>query len=119
MADGLLQEALQEKLTAIHVLQSSVLLTNNAANGSDRLAQIPFQIELSGAYTNVARWLFGISLRGDELRAAGLTVAAIEKPPLFIDRLVIKKQSAEKPDDVRVLLRAIGFVLRDSGQALD
>ncbi len=119
MADGLLQGALQEKLTAVHTLQSSVLLTNSAAAGSDRLAQIPFQIELSGSYTNVARWLFGLSLRGDELRAAGLAQAASEKPPLFIDRLVIRKQSADKPDDVRVFLRVIGFVMRDSTQALD
>jgi hypothetical protein len=119
MADGLLQSALQEKLTAVHTLQSSVLLTNTAAGGSDRLAQIPFQIELSGPYTNVSRWLFGLSLRGDELRAAGVSQAASEKPPLFIDRLVIKKQAADKPDDVHVLLRVIGFVMRESTQALD
>ena len=119
MADVLLQGALQEKLAAVHSFQSSILLTNTAASGSDRLAQIPFQIELSGAYTNVSRWLIGLSLRGDEARANGLGQAATDKPPLFIDRLVIRKQSAEKPDDVHVFLRVIGFVMRDSTQALD
>src|SRR5215831_2942717 len=118
MADGLLQCALQEKLAAVHTLQSSILLTNNAASGSDRLAQIPFQIEVSGAYTNIVRWLFGLSLRGDELRASGFGQGSAEKAPLFIDRLIIKKQSADKPDDVHVFLRVIGFVMRDSTQAL-
>ena len=93
--------------------------TNNAASGSDRLAQIPFQIEVSGAYTNIVRWLFGLSLRGDELRASGFGQGSAEKAPLFIDRLIIKKQSADKPDDVHVFLRVIGFVMRDSNQALD
>jgi len=48
-------------------------------------------------------------MRGDELRAAGFPEAPPEKPPLFIDRLIIKKQSPEKPDEVRVFLRLVAF----------
>jgi hypothetical protein len=42
-----------------------------------------------------------------------LAEAPPEKPALFIDRLVIKKQSPDKPDEVRVWMRLVGFVLRD------
>jgi hypothetical protein len=32
---------------------------------------------------------------------------------LFVDRVVMRKQAPEKPDEVRLSLRAIGFVLRE------
>ena len=52
-------------------------------------------------------------MRGEELRSTGLVEAPPDKPALFIDRVVIKKQSPEKPDEVRVWMRLVGFVLRD------
>ena len=48
-----------------------------------------------------------------EIRAAALPEAPADKPPLFVDRLVVQKQSADKPDEVHVWLRAVGFVLRE------
>jgi hypothetical protein len=54
-----------------------------------------------------------LPLRADELRAAGLPEAPVDKPPLFVDRLIIRKQSPDKPDEVRVWLRVVGFVLRE------
>ena len=42
-----------------------------------------------------------------------MTTAPPDKPALFIDRLIIKKQAPEKPDEVRVWMRLIGFVLRE------
>ena len=43
----------------------------------------------------------------------GLPEAPADKPPLFVDRLVVQKQSPDKPDEVHVWLRAVGFVLRE------
>ena len=49
---------------------------------------------------------------GDEIKAAGLPEAPTNKPALFIDRLVMRKQSPQKTDEVRVSLRAVGFVFQ-------
>ena len=54
-----------------------------------------------------------LPLRAEEIRAAGWLEAPADKPVLFVDRLVVQKQSPAKPDEVHVWLRAIGFVLRD------
>ena len=47
------------------------------------------------------------------MRASGMPEARPDKAPLFIDGLILKKQAPDKPDEVRVTLRAVGFVLRD------
>ncbi len=77
-----------------------------------RLSEIPFQIKLTGSADSVTRLLQLLPLRGDELKAAGLAQPA-DKTALFIDRLMLKKQSPEKPDELRLWLRAVGFVLRE------
>jgi len=40
-----------------------------------------------------------------------LPEAPPDKPPIFLERILIKRQAPEKPDEIRVWLRAIGFVL--------
>ena len=70
------------------------------------------RIELTGAIANVARFLQTLPLRADEIQASGLPAAPTNKPALFIDRLVLRKQSPDKPDEVRVSLRAVGFVFQ-------
>src|ERR1035438_8460266 len=54
-----------------------------------------------------------LPLRADEIRAAGLPEAPADKPALFVDRLIVQKQSPDKPDEVHVWLRVVGFVLRE------
>jgi hypothetical protein len=113
MADGFMRTAIQCKLAAIHTLAVPLALTNfPAANGTERLAEIFLQVEFTGAVPNVGRVIQSLPLRGDELRSAGLE-APPDKPALFIDRLMIKKQTPEKPDEVRVWMRLAGFVLRE------
>jgi hypothetical protein len=112
--DSLLWTALQCKVSAIHSLAVPPVLTNALpTNGVDRLAEIPLQLELTAPAASVARLLQSLPLRADEIRAAGLPEAPPEKPVLFVDRLIVQKQSPEKPDEVRVWLRATGFVLRE------
>jgi hypothetical protein len=116
--DGLLRTAFQCKVTTIHSLEAPLALTNAPpTNGLERLAEIPLEIEFTASATNATRLLRCLPLRADEMRAAGLPEAPLDKPVLFIDRLVVRKQSPDKPDEVRVSLRAVGFVLREGQMA--
>jgi hypothetical protein len=113
LVNDLLTLALQCKVSTIHTLEVPVALTNApSANDFGRLAEIPLQVEFTGSAASVAKVLQFLPLRAEEIQAAGLQVPA-DKPAVFIDRLIIKKQSPDKPDEVRVFLRAIGFVLRE------
>ena len=101
-------------MTAIHTLEVPPVLTNTPpTNGLVRLTQIPLQLEFTAPAASVARLLQSLPLRADEIRAAGLPAAPPDKPVLFVDRLIVQKQSPEKPDEVRVWLRAAGFVQRE------
>jgi hypothetical protein len=114
LVDGLLTTAIQSKVTAIHSLESPLVFTNApAANAAGRLAQIPLQVELTGPVAGVLRLLQSLPLRGEELRAAGFTNATAGKLPLLLERLILKKQSPDKPDEVRVSLRLVGFVFQE------
>lgn len=111
--DSLLTTAIHAKVTTIHFITAQMPLTHAApANSGRSLAELPMQIELMGPTHNVARFLQTLPLRGDEIKAAGLPEAPTNKPALFIDRLVLRKQSPEKTDEVRVLLRVVGFVFQ-------
>ena len=112
--DGLLTSAINCQVATIHSLTTPLLLTNAPPTNSVRmLAELPVQLELTGPATNVARFLQSLPLRAGELKAAGLPEATTNKPALFVDRLVLRKQSPDKPDEVRVSLRAVGFVFRE------
>lgn len=115
MIENLLDTAMECKVTALHTLEAPLGLTNAPAstNGSASLAELPLQLELTGTAPNVAKLIQLLPLRGAEVQAQGLAASLTNKPPLFIDRLVIKKQSPERADEVRVSVRALGFVLRE------
>ena len=108
----LLTSALNCQVAAIHSLATTPLTNAPPTNSFRTLAELPVQVELSGPAPNVTRFLQSLPLRGDELKAAGLPDAPTNKPALFVDRLVLRKQSPDRPDDVRVSLRAVGFVFR-------
>jgi hypothetical protein len=114
LTDSLLRTALQCKVSAIHSLEVPPVLTNAPpTNDTERLAEIPLQLEFTGSAASVAKFLQCLPLRADEIRAAGLPEAPADKPPLFVDRLIIQKQSPDKADEVHGWLRAVGFVLRE------
>jgi hypothetical protein len=112
LVNSLLRAAILCKVGAIHNLDVAIV---NAAstNSNERLTEIPIQVEFTGPVASVARLMQSLPLRADEISAAGLPEAAADKPALFIDRLIIKKQSPEKPDEVRVSMRALGYVMRE------
>ncbi len=114
LTDGLLRSALQCKVAAVHSLEVPPVLTNAPpTNGTERLTEIPLQIELTGSAASVVRLVQCLPLRAEEIRAAGLPEAPAEKSALFVDRLVIQKQTPEKTDEVHMWLRVVGFVLRE------
>lgn len=111
--DSLLTTAINAKVATIHSIAAQMPLNNAPpANNGRSLAELPMQIELTGPISNVARFLQALPLRADEIKAAGLPAAPTNKPALFIDRLVLRKQSPDKLDEVRVSLRAVGFVFQ-------
>ena len=114
LTESLLRTALQCKVAAIQSLEVPPVLTNApSANGTERLAEIPLQVEFTASAASLAMLVQSLPLRADEIRAAGLPEAPADKPALFIDRLIIQKQSPDKTDEVHVWLRAVGFVLRE------
>jgi hypothetical protein len=114
LTESLVRTALQCKVSAIQSLEVPPVLTNAPpTNSTESLAEIPLQIELTGSAASVAMLLQSLPLRANEIRAANLPEAPADKPPLFVDRLVLQKQSPDKPDEVHVFLRAVGFVMRE------
>jgi len=111
--DSLLTTAINAKVATIHFIAAQMPLTNAPASANGRLlTELPMQIELTGAIANVGRFLQTLPLRADEIKAAGLPSAPTNKPALFIDRIILRKQTPEKLDEVRVSLRAVGFVFQ-------
>jgi len=114
LTDGLLRTALQCKVSAIHSLAVPPVLTNAPpTNTTEQLVEMPLQVEFTSSAAGAARLLQCLPLRAEEIRAAGLLEAPADKPVLFVDRLIVQKQAPDKPDEVHVWLRTVGFVLRE------
>jgi len=109
--DSLVTTAINAKVSTIHFISAQMPLTHALLAGNGRsLVELPLQIELTGPIDSVGRFLQTLPLRGDEINAGGLPAAPTNKPALFIDRLVLRKQTPAKLDEARVSLRAVGFV---------
>jgi len=114
LIEDILTTAIRCKVGAIHSLNVPLALTNAPPpEGVRTLAEIPVQIEFTAAAPVVAQVLQSLPLRADEIKAAGLPEAPTNKPALFIERLTLRKQSPEKPEEVRASLRVVGFVFRE------
>jgi len=112
--ESLLRTAVGCNVTGIQALEVPPVLTNPPPTSStERLAEIPMHLEFTGSATNADRLLQCLPLPAEEARVAGWPDAPADKPVLFIDRLIMQKQAEDKPDEVHVWLRAVGFVLRE------
>lgn len=110
----LLTLAVNCKVTAIQSLALPMALTNAPPpTNTARLVEIPVHLELSGTASAVTRFLASLPLRTSELAAEKAPAAPDGKPALFIERLLLRKQSPDKPDDVNLALWASGFVLQE------
>jgi hypothetical protein len=114
LTGNLLNAALACKVASLHSLDVRLALTNSlAGDPSGRWTEIPIDVEFTASADNALKLIQSLPLRAEETRAAGLPLEPADKAPLFIERLVMKKQSPDKLDEVRVWLRAIGFVARE------
>jgi hypothetical protein len=114
LIEHLLTTAIRCKVTAIHSLNVPLALTNAPPpEGVRTLVEIPVQIDLTAAAPVVVQLLKSLPLRADEIKAAGLPEAPTNKPAIFVERLILRKQSPEKLDEVRASLRVVGFVFRE------
>jgi len=111
--DCLLTTAINAKVATIHSVEAALPSGPSTNNVAGTFAELPVQLELTGSAASVGRFLQTLPLREVEIRAAGLPESPTNKPALFIDRIALRKQSPEKPDEVRLALRAVGFVLRE------
>ncbi len=72
--------------------------------------EFPVQIEVEGPMNAVSDLLFALPLRAGEMKAAGLPESSPGKPTLFLDRLLLRKQTPEKLDQVNLQIVVSGFV---------
>jgi hypothetical protein len=111
--DGLLRTALSSNVVALLSLQVPLALTNSPTDTPARWTEIPLQLEFTASAAGALRLLQSLPLRPEEASAAGMRELPANKAPLFLDGLILKKQSPDRPDELRVWLRLVGFVSRE------
>jgi hypothetical protein len=110
----LLDTALRCKVSALHSLEARVQRADPLPGGSPgRWVEIPIELEFTAPAASATCFVQSLPRRAEEIHAAQLPDAPAEKSPLLIENLIIRKQTPEQPEEVRVWLRAIGFVKRD------
>lgn len=112
--ENLLTQAIRCKVTSIESLEALTAFTNYPpSRGTWSLAEIPVRIELKAPAAAITSLLQSLPRRADEIKAAELPEALPQKPALLLDRIMLRKQSPDKPDDVHASLRVVGFVFRE------
>lgn len=114
LIEQLLTTSIRCKVTAIEALNVPTAFTNSPPpRGVWTLAEIPVRIELTAPAAAIVSLLRSLPLRADEMKAASLPEALPQKPALFLDRVILRKQTPGKPDEVHASLRVVGFVSRE------
>lgn len=112
-----LTSAINSGVTTVQAAQSPPFTLHRGMHaGGDFLAEIPFQVELLASAPAAARFLESVPLRSDEIQERGLPEAGADKPAYFIHRVLIRRESREKLDEVRLRLTVKSLVyLREDG----
>jgi hypothetical protein len=76
----------------------------------DYRADIPLHVELVGNATAILCFLESLPLRSEEILERGLPAAIPGKPAYFIDRILIRKESRDKPEEIRIRALIRGFI---------
>jgi len=110
LANQLLLSAVHCKVSALKSLtQLPALAHRSTIDDAVFLQELPMRLELVGPMDAVSRFLVSLALRGPELKTVGLAEALTNKPALFIDHLLLRKHSAERPHEVSLDLTVSGF----------
>src|SRR5437016_2372483 len=76
LANDLLSAAIISKVSAVHTLQVPLVITNSDFSS---LVEVPLQIELTGSASKVLAFMQSLPMRGEELKAQGITNAPPDK----------------------------------------
>ncbi len=71
--------------------------------------EIPIHLKLIGAMDRIQRFLISLPLSTVEIRQRGFPSPKSQKPPLFIERIVMKRGS-EAPEQIHIELVVNGFI---------
>jgi hypothetical protein len=105
MAGQLLLSAIHAKTTAVRAL-AQMPLTDHGSG----LRELPMRLEVVGSMETLSRLLVALPSRGAELKVAGLAEVLTNKPAFFVDQLLLRKNSPERPQEVQMELTVSGFV---------
>jgi len=113
--DDLLESAVRCKIAAVHSLEVAIAATNSVtiSEGSGHWAEVALQLEFTAPAENALQLVKSLPLRNEELKVLGLPAGPRPKAPLFIDRVIVRKESPDKLDEVRIWFRVLGFVLKE------
>lgn len=112
-ARELVSGAIHCRVASISALKLPPVQTHSSTvTGEEFLDEVPLTIELAGSMASISRFLLSLPARADEGKPAGMPETAPTKPALFIDRILLRKSTPEKPDEVQLNLRVCGFVYR-------
>ena len=114
MVQYAVEAGIQCQLTSINNLASS--LPRPATPEDTRPAsadEISVTMEVTGTSPALTRFLLCLALKPEEGKALGLPPVAGSKPALFLDRILMRKYSLEKPDSIKLELRITALVFRN------
>ncbi len=113
MVQYALAAGIQCQLTSIDNLSASlprpITTETNQPASADELS---VTLEVTGTSPAITRFLLCLALKPEEAKAMGLPVASENKPALFVDRILMRKYSIEKPDLFKLQLRVTAVVFR-------
>ncbi|MBA4149791.1 MAG: hypothetical protein H0X66_16885 [Verrucomicrobia bacterium] len=113
-----LETAIDCKVSVIQSIQLPSLVPHarSATNAPVFLYEIPLHVELVGSMESITKLLAALPHGGGEKEAADLSAVAPASSALFIDRIVLRKNSPENPDEAHLDLRVCGFIYRENIQ---
>ncbi|MBI3851096.1 MAG: hypothetical protein HY298_12590 [Verrucomicrobia bacterium] len=107
----ILTTAINSKVSTIKNLSVLPLQMYRVPGGTEvNLEEIPVRIELVAPMESAASFLLALPLRAEEMKTAGQPESRPGKPALFLDKLILKKQTPEKAAEVSLDVVLCGFV---------
>ncbi len=107
----LLAMAINCKVAVVKNITVLPVQSYNANGGPESyLSEIPVRIELVAPMESAANFLLALPLLTEEMKNAGLPDCGPGKPALFLDKLMLRKQTPEKPAEVNLDAVVCGFV---------
>ena len=111
--DHLLSTAVRCKVSLIQSIDLPLISGHQLSSTNNPfLYEIPLRIEVVGSMESISQLLSRLPLREDG-NTSNSSGARNGKPPLFIHRFILKKNSPENRDEVLLDLRTCGFVYPD------